>query len=168
MGPRKAIGVAAAFLVAIVVGALASPAVAQDDDATTGTATEVTIPTSDAYANGAEGDSVAIGSTSVDESLQGRTCEVTATITNQSSVHPGNSLVVTSGSSSVTIDDIEGEANGVVTKGGTITLADTISAAVVLGPDGASSLGSNLQLTCAALPVTPVAPVVPSTPTYTG
>ncbi len=171
MRVRQTIAVVSALFVATVVGLFASPAFAQDDqssDASAGAATEVTVPMTETYVTGTAGETVQIGSVDVDAALQGRTCEVVAAITNQSSVHLGNTLVVTSGDSSISMENIEDVADTTVTKGGTITLGQTITAAVVLGADGATSLGSSMNLTCAALPVTPVAPVVPATPSYTG
>lgn len=171
MRVRKTIAVGSALILAGLVGLLASPAFAQDDQNDTGSdaaAAEVSIPMTDAYNIGAAGDTIQLGSTAVDAALQGRTCEVVATIANQSSVHLGNTLVVTSDGSSVSIPNIEDVADATVTSGGTITLGESLSAAVVLGADGATSLGSSLTVTCAALPVTPIAPAVPAAPAYTG
>jgi hypothetical protein len=152
------------LFLAAVVGLFASPAFAQDDAASDGAAAEIDIPMTETYVTGTPGDIVQIGSTAVDAAVQDHSCEVVATITNQSSVHVGNTLVVTSGESSVTMTNIEDAADTTVTGGGTITLGETITAAVVLGADGATSLGAGISLACAILPVSPVAPAVPATP----
>ncbi len=164
MRVRQTLAVISALFLAAVVGLFASPAFAQDDASSDLATAEISITVTETYVTGTPGDTVQIGSTAVDAALQGRTCEVVATISNQSSIHTGNTLVVTSGDSSVNMANIEDEADTTVTRGGTITLGETITAAVVLGPDGATSLGSSMSLACAALPVTPIAPAVPATP----
>ena len=148
--------------VAAVCSMIGSAALAQDPD------TVIEVPIEEVYATGDVGSSVAMGSADVDADLVGRSCNVVATVANQESVHPGNTLVVTSGDSSVSIDGIEDVADAVTTDGGTITLGSTISAAVVLGEDGATSLGSSLTVTCEALPVTAPLTPTPAEPTYTG
>ncbi len=130
--------------------------------------TVIEIPIQEVYATGEVGSSVAMGSADVADELAGRACTVEAVVTNGESVHPGNTLVVTSGDSSVSIDGIEDTADAVTTEGGTLTLGDTISAAVVLGDDGATSLGSRLTVTCEALTDAEPATPTPADPTYTG
>lgn len=155
--PLAALG--AVIAVCLMFG---SGAVAQDSE------TVIRIPVQEAYVTGDVGSSVPMGSADVDAALVGRSCNVVATVANQESVHPGNTLVVSSGDSSVSIAGIEDVAGEVTTEGGTITLGDTVSVAVVLGEDGATSLGSSLTVTCEALPETkPTAPT-PADPTYTG
>lgn len=148
--------------VAAVCSMFGSAALAQDSD------TMIEIPIQEVYASGDVGSSVAMGSADIAAELAGRSCNVVVTVTNQQSVHAGNTLVVTSGDSSVSISGIEDEAGAVTTDGGTITLGETISVAVVLGDDGATSLGSSLTVTCEALPDTKPAPPTPAEPTYTG
>lgn len=139
-----------------------SAALAEDPEAV------IEIPIHEAYASGDVGSSVGMGSVDVAAELVGRSCDVVANVTNQESVHPGNTLVVSSGDSSVSIGGIEDEAGAMTADAGTITLGSTISAAVVLGDDGATSLGSSLTVTCEALPPTaPLAPT-PASPVYTG
>ncbi|MDH4280665.1 MAG: hypothetical protein OEW83_21580 [Acidimicrobiia bacterium] len=148
--------------VAVFCSMFGSAALAED------TETMIEIPIQEVYVSGDVGSSVAMGSADVAGDLVGRSCNVVATVTNQDSVHPGNTLVVSSGDSSVSIADIEDVADAVTTQGGTITLGDTISAAVVLGADGATSLGSSLTVTCDALPETEPTPPTPASPVYTG
>lgn len=154
--------VAALGAVAAVCSMFGSAALAEDPEAT------IEIPIQEVYANGDVGSTVGLGNVEVPDELVGRSCNVVATVTNQESVHSGNTLVVSSGDSSVSIDGIEDVAGAAMTDGGTITLGDTVSAAVVLGGDGATSLGSRLSVTCEALPVAePTAPT-PASPVYTG
>lgn len=154
--------VAALGAVAVVCSMFGSAALAED------TETIIEIPIQEVYVTGDVGSSVAMGSADVADDLVGRSCNVVATVTNQESVHAGNTLVVNSGDSSVSIAAIEDVAGAVTTQGGTITLGDTISAAVVLGDDGATSLGSSLTVTCDALPETEPTPPTPASPVYTG
>lgn len=133
---------------AIGFGFMGSPANAQEGE------TVVEIPVSNVFVRGDVGSSVDMGQATVDAEMVGRTCNVVATVTNQSSVHPGNKLVVTSGDSTVEIPGIEDAADAVTVQAGTLTLGDTISVSVVLGDDGATSLGSSLKVTCEALPET--------------
>jgi len=151
-----------AAVVSVGFGLLGSSANAQEGD------TIVEIPVAKVFASGEVGSTVDLGEAAVDAALVGRTCNVMATVANQSSVHPGNKLVVSSGDSTVEIPGIEDTADAVTVQGGALTLGDTISAAVVLGEDGATSLGSSLMVTCEALPETPPAPPTPADPTYTG
>lgn len=152
------VGILVAVLLAALVNTLSSPASAET----------IEIPVAEATINGAEGETVALGSVDVPEDLVGRSCDVVAVVSNQASMHAGNELVVSSGESTATIAGVEDAVGSVTLAGGTITLGSTVTVAVKLGPDGVSSLGSTLTVTCAALPpATPAAPVV-TTPTYTG
>lgn len=153
---------AALGAVVAVCSLFGSAALAEDPEAI------IEIPIHEAYVSGDVGSSVGMGSADVAAELVGRSCNVVATVTNQESVHPGNTLVVTSGDSSVSIGGIEDEAGAVTTEAGTITLGSTISASVVLGDDGATSLGSSLTVTCEALPETEPTPPTPASPVYTG
>ena len=159
MRVRQMAIVAAVAAVGLSVGSAAG---AQDPE------TVIEIPVQEVYVTGDVGSSVDMGSADVAADLVGRACNVVATVSNQESVHPGNTLVVSSGDSSVSIDGIEDVAGAVTTEGGTITLGDTVSVAVVLGDDGATSLGSSLTVTCEALPETKPTPPTPADPTYTG
>lgn len=154
--------VAALGAVVALCSMFGSAALAEDPEAM------IEIPIQEVYVSGEVGSSVAMGSADVAAELVGRSCNVVATVTNQESVHPGNTLVVTSGDSTVSIAGIEDVADAVTTEGGTITLGSTISAAVVLGDDGATSLGSGLTVTCEALPQTEPTPPTPAAPVYTG
>ncbi len=128
----------------------------------------IEVPIEEIYTTGDPGSSVAIGSTEVAEDLQGRSCEISATVTNQSSEHQGNTLVITSGDSTVEVEGIEETADEVITSAGTLTLGTDIQVAVVLGDSGGTSLGSSLTVTCEPLPATPPPDPVVADPPYTG
>jgi hypothetical protein len=162
MRVQKLFAAAAAGAMLVGVGLFGTAAGAQESDPM------VEIPIEFVYERGDAGSSVAIGSADVAADLVGQTCNVVATVRNQESVHPGNKLVVSSGGSTVEIAGIEDEAGAVTVDGGSLTLGATVSVAVVLGNDGATSLGSSLTVTCEPLPETPPTPPTPSQPTYTG
>jgi hypothetical protein len=150
--------VAGLGVLALVLSLVASPASAQTID----------VPVNDVIVTGEPGTVQEIGGVDVASDLVGRTCDIVATVKNQSSVHLGNTLIVTSGDSTVSVDGIEDVADGTVSEAGSITLGSTITVSVELGQDGVSSLGSNLTVTCEALPEAPPAAPVVTTPTYTG
>lgn len=60
--------------------------------------------------------------------------DVVATAGNNPSVHVGNNLIVSSGDGSVTLADVEREPNAVTSASGTLTLGDTVTVTLVLGP----------------------------------
>ena len=157
---RVIVGIVLAVLLAVAGSILSSPASADTD--------MIDVPIGTPVAEGAEGDVVVIGGADVNEEFIGRSCNLEVVVTNQQSVHAGNVLIVTSGDSTTTVTGIEDTAGTVTTQGGTLTLAETVTIAIQLGPDGLSSVGSNLTVTCEALdPAPPAAPVV-TTPEYTG
>ncbi|MDH3295670.1 MAG: hypothetical protein OER95_15230 [Acidimicrobiia bacterium] len=162
MRVQKLMAAAAAGAAIVGLGLFGTAAGAEEADPM------VEIPVAHVYGHGEPGSSVAMGSAEVGDDLVGQTCDVVAKVTNQESAHPGNKLVVTSGDSSVEIAGIEDTAGAVTVKGGSLTLAKTVSVAVVLGEDGATSLGSSLAVTCEPLPATKPTSPTPTQPTYTG
>lgn len=154
---RTGLAVLAVFA-GLSVWMVSGPAAAQD----------IEIPIEQTVIDTTPKSTVQIGQADVPADLVGRTCEIEVVVTNQSSVHPGNNLIVASDGSSVTVEGVEDEAGGVSTVAGSITLGDTITVSVFLGRDSISSLGSNLSVTCAPLPPTPPAPTVVTRPSYTG
>ncbi|MEZ5408552.1 MAG: hypothetical protein R2761_11035 [Acidimicrobiales bacterium] len=118
--------------------------------------------------SGAAGSTVTLGSTDVPAALKGQSCNLAVEIINQDSVHPGNSISVTSGSSSVKIDKVEEEPDTTVKGGGVLTLDSTVEIKLTFGAEGTSSIGSDLKVTCETLPPAPPAPPVKQTPKFTG
>ncbi len=102
--------------------------------------------------------------------LVGQVCSVESRAENNSSVHPGNDLVITSGSASATLSDIESSPGAVTTAAGTMTLGDEVTVTLVMGPDGVFSAGATavVVLECSPPPTTtttaaPTTTVPPST-----
>jgi hypothetical protein len=86
--------------------------------------------------------------------LQGSRCNVQAEAENQSSVHPGNDLIVASGSDSVTLFDVEREAGALTTASGDLTLGSEVTVSLSLGPDGIFSGGIIVTIGSCETPTT--------------
>ena len=155
---RRVVAAALLATVTALIGIGASPVSAETID----------IPVVEAYVSGAPGSVLSLGTTTVDAGLVGRSCDVTAVVTNGASVHAGNKLIVTSGDSRVEIAGIEDLADGVTQQGGTLTLGSSIEVSVMFGADGISSIGSSGAVSCKAAPVSPPPPAVVAKPAYTG
>jgi hypothetical protein len=84
----------------------------------------------------------------VNEELVGMVCEVNATAKNQGSVHPGNDIIVSSGDSSVTLVNVEREANGLTNAEGELTMSSDLTVTLVLGKDKVFSGGMDVNLNC--------------------
>lgn len=118
--------------------------------------------------SGDPGETVTVGATSVPIALKGQSCDLAVEIINQESVHVGNSITVTSGTSSVTVDKVEDVANTTVKGGGVLTLDDEVKVKLTFGADGTSSLGSDVKVTCTTVPVAKPPVPVKETPKFTG
>jgi hypothetical protein len=95
-----------------------------------------------------EGSETVLSTTQTPEEFVGETCEVTAQSENQSSVHPGNDLVVESGGNQIVLPDVEAEPGGVVTATGTLVLAEEIVIFLIMGPDEVFSAGIEVRFQC--------------------
>jgi len=84
----------------------------------------------------------------VPEENQGQECSVVAHAQNQTSVHPDNDLLVTSGSSQVVIPDVEAQSGGSVEGEGTLVLGTTIVVSLRMGPDEVFSAGFDVVIDC--------------------
>ncbi len=143
-------------LLALALFSFASPASAIDD---------ISIPI-DGVVRGAPGDVITVASTTVDPELVGATCQAELTDRNNESTHPNNDLIITSGESTRTLEDVETEANSVTVVPGTITLGESVVVQIRLGSDGVSSSGLDLVFDCTQAPATTVpAPTTTEVPT---
>lgn len=107
------------------------------------------------------------GSGDVPAELQGLQCTVVVVAANQSSVHPGSNLSITSGGTSVTAEDVE-SAPGAVTKAhGVLNLSSTWIVEAQLGGDGVASFGGSAELTCEPPPTTTEPPTTTTSTTAT-
>ena len=95
-----------------------------------------------------EGSTTVLATTPVGEEFAGYVCSVATRAENQESVHPGNDLIVESGSSVVTLEDVEGTAGGVVVGEGELELGSEIVVSLIMGPDAVFSAGFEVHLVC--------------------
>jgi hypothetical protein len=95
-----------------------------------------------------EGSTTVLAATPVAEEFAGQVCSVATRAENQESIHPGNDLIVESGSSLVTIEDVEGTAGGVVVGEGELELGSEIVISLVMGPDEVFSAGLDVVVDC--------------------
>lgn len=110
---------------------------------------DLTIPI-DTVVFAAEGTTTVLATAPVGDEFLGQVCTVAAEAKNQSSVHPNNDLIVASGGSVVTLEDVEGTAGGVVTANGQLTLGSDIVVSLLMGPDGVFSAGFKVHVECVA------------------
>ena len=129
-------------VLAAVVGllALAVPATAQDN---------VISITVEGVLTGNEGDVVPVVSEPVAAGLVGATCEVQGQTENNSSVHEGNDLILTTGDTTAVIENTEEFPGEIIPGSGTIVLGETIDISVRFGPDGVTSGGVTVTFDCA-------------------
>ena len=101
-----------------------------------------------------EGSTTVLATAPVGEAFAGHLCSVATRAENQESVHPGNDLIVESGSSLVTLEDVEGTAGGVVVGEGELELGSEIVVSLIMGPDAVFSAGFEVHLVCTLAEVT--------------
>lgn len=133
--------IAGAFTGLLMVFSLMTTVAAQDDDF------EIIVPIS-TVVMAPEGSETVLSTTPTPEDLIGESCEVTARSENQSSVHPGNDLVVESNGSQIVLPDVEAEPGGVVTAAGTLVLGEEIVISLIMGPDEVFSAGIEVAFQC--------------------
>lgn len=130
-----------------LVFSLMMPVVAQDDDL------EIVIPLPTVI-RASQGAEIPLSMTQTAEAFVGETCGVSARAENQSSVHPGNDLVIESGGGEIILHDVEAQPGGVVTATGTLVLGETIVITLVMGADEVFSAGIEVRFQCPPTEVT--------------
>ncbi len=116
--------------------------------------------------HGDPGSSSLRASTPVPAELQGLRCDVRVEGENQWSVHPGNDLVVTTGSETVVAADFEGAAHAVTSvTAGSVVLGSSLDVSVRFGDDGVSSGGVRVVVDGCVVPGPPPSEVPSTTPT---
>jgi hypothetical protein len=117
---------------------------------------------------GSEGEIVRVIEVAVDAHLVGATCLGTVTVENNSSEHPGNDFIITSGGTSVEIPDFERIAGKVTTTTQKLLLGGSITASIRLGPHGVASLAGDTVVVasiCQPPPTTTTTTQPPATTT---
>ena len=99
-------------------------------------------------ARGEEGSTVELARLEVDAEHVGTTCTVRAHTENQSSVHPGNDLLVTTGDSRAVIADVEAEPDSSRDLSDQVVLGESVVIQLRFGPDQVSSMGYDLEVDC--------------------
>jgi hypothetical protein len=94
------------------------------------------------------GSSTNLATVAVEPDRIGTVCTLLVHSQNQSSVHSGNDLVVTTGDMVAVIDDVEAEADEGRDLSTEVVLGPTISVDLRMGDDRRSSLGFSLELDC--------------------
>ena len=100
----------------------------------------------------------------VPNGLVGETCSVIAQSLNQSSVHPGNDLIIESHTRIVLVD-VEAEPGGTVTATDVMVLSDQVLIILVMGPDEVFSAGIDVLFDCPPEPTTTTSPTMSTTTT---
>jgi hypothetical protein len=108
---------------------------------------------------GPPGTSTLLATHTVDDSLIGRSCQVTADVRNNDSVREGTDLLVESNSVTLTLANVE-HAPGVAAPAvlGQLVLGSTVSGSVRFGPEGQASVGATIVVDCPDVPTTTAPP----------
>ncbi len=117
----------------------------------------VSIPIS-GVAYGEEGEILQVTGAEVPEAYVGRTCQILGQTTNQESVHENNDLLITTAGVTLTIPNYEDEGFITYDSGEIVVLGPRIDVAVRFGPDGVTSGGFRLTVSCDGDEVTPCVP----------
>jgi len=103
----------------------------------------------DDIVRGDPGEVIHLETVTVPEGMVGWTCTGTAQTEKNASEHRNNDFILASGGASATIPDWERKAEAITSMSGTLVLGDSITVDLVLGPDGVSSGGVLITLSCA-------------------
>lgn len=160
MGLNKIRLLAVAAVMAIIAAAY-SPAV--------GAQVDITLSTGGS-ASGNPGDRIVIIDEAVDPALVGQSCVETVSAGNNASTHPNNDLIISSGTSTIVIEDVEAGANDVSSSTNDVTLGERITVELEFGEDGLTSGGLVITFECDApsIPDAEPDPPTPEEPDFTG
>lgn len=108
-------------------------------------AADIVIPLDTVISSGvAEGDTFELALIAAGD-LDGETCAVSTIHGGRADVHPGNDLVVRSGADRTVLADVERESGAETAGASPITLSNTITVELEMGPD--QHFGGDLELT---------------------
>lgn len=108
---------------------------------------EITVPL-DTNFGAPEGSVTELGTAVVPDDFVGHECEVKAHSQNQNSVHPGNDILVKSGTSQVTLADVEAEPGKVTAADQMLELGAVITVSLKMGPTEGFSAGIDVVVEC--------------------
>ncbi len=150
----------ATVLAVLSSAALAAPAGAEGEEI-------VIRPTTVIYAD--PGTVHTVADMPVPASLLGQPCDLRVITQNQSSIHPGTDVSVTTGGATSWIRGVEDTADARVVDTHRVTLGSDIVIEVTIGSDGSTSLGFTASFECTPDQLLPtVAPAQQTTTTVTG
>jgi len=131
---------------------------------------EIVVTVAGSSTGNAEGSRLLIADDAVAPEIVGNQCTGVVTTRNNHSVHTGNDIVITTNGIEYRIPGVEDGAGDVTTADGEIITGDNLRVELEFGPDGATSGGITLTLTCVdvQLPPTPPEPPTPTEPPFTG
>ena len=165
---RRVTAITAGALLSL--GIFALPAGAAED--------EISLEPTEQYIQGEAGSVHTVATETVPADLVGKDCDVRVTTVNGGSVHPGNTVITTTGDSVSEMADVEASAEARVVGVHRVTLGESIKVDLKLGDEGLSSLGFTVGFECTPEDLVPTvepaeqeappAEPVPATPTYTG
>lgn len=89
-----------------------------------------------------------VANDTVPDKFVGKVCDMTVSTENNGSIHPGTTVIVTSGPSSITVNGVENSPNAAVLNESRVTLGNRIVVDVKLGADGVSSMGFTVSFDC--------------------
>jgi len=138
---------------AIAIATLGLPASAEEE----------IVVDSDEILRGTPGSVMPVSSQPIPAELQGKTCDLRVVAENGSSVHPGNTAIITTGDARVEVAEVENSPDGSVIDVEPVLLGEMLNVELQLGPDGVSSLGFTVAVNCATAP--PVVPAQVEAPT---
>ncbi len=101
-----------------------------------------------------EGVQTVLADVAVPSDLVGRTCTATYLDLNNTSRHPGNDLVLSTGDVSVTFAGVEDEPGQSTQASGNIVLGPSITVTLIMGPDTIFSADAELVVDCPDPPAT--------------
>jgi len=103
----------------------------------------------DGIVRGDEGEIKEVAVQDVEQNLVGARCTAKTTQTESGgSEHPDNDFIIASGATSAEIEDFEAVSGATVAMSGAVTLGDSITVSLRLGPNRVSSGGFLITLTC--------------------
>lgn len=155
-GKRRATGLS---LVSMMLLLLVAPGAGGQENVS------IEIPL-DTVVRGDPGSEHVLGSAEVPQELHGVTCPVASIAENQTSVHPGNDLVVATDGDSIVLADVERASGAVTVAEEELTLGSVLTVTLVMGPDGVFSAGMVVKL-CDIPETTTTTTTVPETTTTT-
>jgi hypothetical protein len=127
---------------------------------------EISIPV-DTFVQADEDSTTELATVTVPDGFSGHICDVRAHAENQSSVHPGNDLLVESGNSSVLLSNVEAASGQVIETDDPLELGEVITVSLLMGPDELFSAGLEVVVECLEEETTTTATVAPTDVTTT-